>query len=406
MSQKILIIHDRFQFRGGAERLILILAKALNADLMTEFWTEESFEIPNYFNPPLSLALAKTGQKKLRPFSSLKDKDTTHLLNKLEKEVNNKQRLYILSKGEAPWIVWRYFRAHFNFLFKTRKIVRQYETIIFSGNNCLTAAFNCKRTTKKILYCHSPVRHVFDLWQHCRSEQTKKWKRIIYYDIGAWLIRFIYWLGLKKMNVVIANSENIKKRLEDFCHQKVDQVIYPPIETDKFKWLGQGDYYLSFGRVERLKRIPDIIRAFQRMPDKKLVVVSGGPDLEKVRKMSNGYRNIKITGWVGDKELKEYVGRCIASIYIPINEDFGMTPLESMSAGKPCIGVYEGGLKETIIDGVNGKFIPQNYTLDDLVAAVKWMAPEQALAMRENCEKQAKKFSQEKFVERIRQIIK
>lgn len=361
---KILIIHDRFQFKGGAERLVLILAKSLEADVMTEFWID-----------------AETYPKSEIP-----------------------HKLYILDSGDAPWIVWRYFRAHFNFLFKTRKIIRQYDTIIFSGNNCLSASINCKRGTKKILYCHSPVRHVFDLWKFAKNEQTKFWKKLIYYDIGAWGIRFVYWLGLKKMDLVVANSENIKSRLQNFIHQKTDCVIYPPIQTNKFKWLSQGDYYLSNARVERLKRIPDIILAFQKMPAKKLIVVSGGPDLEKIKTMASDYKNIKIVGWVSDEEMANYVGNCIATIYIPINEDFGMTPLESMSAGKPCIGVFEGGLKETIIDRLTGKFVPENYTIEDIVKAVEWLTPEQALKMRADCEMQAQKFSEEKFIEKMLRI--
>ena len=66
---RILIIHDRFQFRGGAERLVLILTEALKADLMTEFWTEESFEIPEYFNLPPPL-LRKEGGSNSSPYES------------------------------------------------------------------------------------------------------------------------------------------------------------------------------------------------------------------------------------------------------------------------------------------------------------------------------------------------
>ncbi len=394
MSSNILIIHDRFQFKGGAERLVLILAKALKADIMTEFWTDESFEYSEGY---------------CRDAINRVSKDKRDAINGVSTESNdnrNKNKLYLLDRGEAPWIVWRYFRAHYNFLFKTRKIVRQYDLIIFSGNNCLTASFNCRRQTKKILYCHSPVRHVFDLWQFARAEQTKRWKKLIYYDIGAWGIRLIYWLGLKNMDKIIANSQTIKGRLKNFIHQKTDEVIYPPIETNKFKWLSQGDYYLSFGRLERLKRIPDIITAFQKMPSKKLIAVSGGPDLEKVKRMAENYPNIKVVGWVSDEELTDYIGRCIATIYLPINEDFGMTPLEGMAAGKPCLGVFDGGLKETIIDEKTGKFVPVNYTIDDIVKAVEWLTPEQALVMREECEKQAARFSEEKFVREIKELIK
>jgi len=362
---KILIIHDRFQFKGGAERLVLILANALNADLMTEFWELESFD----------------------------------------KEEFKGKNLYVLDKGETSQIVWRYFRAHFNFLFKTRKIVRQYNTVIFSGNNCLTASFNCKKGTRKILYCHSPVRHVFDLKQKCKFEQTNLLNRFVYYYIGSWGIRFIYWLGLRQMDFIIANAKNIKKRLWNFSHQKTDKVVYPPIEVDEFKWIEQGDYYLSFGRLERLKRIPDIIKAFQQMPNKKLVVVSGGSDLEKVKEMAKDYSNIKVVGWVTDEELADYVGKCIATIYIPIDEDFGMTPVESMSAGKPCIGVAEGGILETIVEEKTGKFIPADYVTDDLIKAVEWMTLEQAFSMKEDCIEHSKKFSTERFVREMKEIV-
>lgn len=362
---KILIIHDRFQFRGGAERLILILARALKADLMTEFWiTADTFD---------------------------------------KSEVPH--QLFILDKGEAPWIVWRYFRAHLNYLFKTRQIIRRYDLIIFSGNNCLTASFHCRKKTKKILYCHSPVRHVFDLWKFARQEQTQLWKKIIYYDIGAWGIRLIYWLGLKQMDQIIVNSQTIKYRLQNFIHQKTNAVIYPPIDTQKFKWLEAGDYYLSFGRLERLKRIPDIIKAFQQLPDKKLIVISGGPDLDKVKKMAANYPNIQVIGWVSDAELANYIGRCRATIYVPINEDFGMTPLESMAAGKPCIGIHEGGLTETIIDEVNGKFIPANYSTTDIISAINWMTADRALAMKDNCIAQAQKFNESRFINQIKEAI-
>ncbi|OGG86720.1 hypothetical protein A2V95_03745 [Candidatus Kuenenbacteria bacterium RBG_16_41_7] len=361
---KTLIIHDRFQFRGGAERLVLILAKALNADIVTEFWTTESYD---------------------------------------RRQVPGK--LITLSSGEAPWIVWRYFRAQFLFFFKTRKIIKNHQTIFFSGNNCLAAGFHFWRGKKKILYCHHPVRHAFDLRQKCRDEQPSRWKKILYYDIGIWLIRFIYWLSLQNMNLVIANSENVKNRLQKFLHQKTDAVIYPPIQTDKFKHISQQDYYLSFGRVERLKRIPDIIRAFQKMPDKKLIVVSGGPDLKKIKKMAQGHDNIQIKGWVNDQELSDYVGNCIASIYIPIDEDSGMTQIESMSAGKPCIAVDEGGLKESIIDEQTGKFIPAKYSIDDIIKAVNWLTKARALLMREDCQAQAKKFSQERFIKNIKELI-
>jgi len=361
---KILIIHDRFMFRGGAERLILIMARALQADIMTEFWIDgETF-------------------------------------NRAEAP----SRLFILDKGNPAYEVFRYFRAQFNFLFRTRKIVRQYDLVIFSGNNCLITAWHLKTSQKRFVYCHSPVRHVFDLYKKFRTERPELWKKVVYYDLGAWGIRLIYWLNIWHFKIVLANSKNTQDRLWKYCRKK-SQIIHPPIQTNKFKWLAQGDYYLSFARVDKLKRVGDVVRAFQKMPDKKLIVASAGDDFEQVKKLANGFDNIKILGWQSDEELKELIGNCIATIYIPINEDFGMTPLEGMSAGKPCIGVDEGGLKESIIDEQTGKLIPAKYSIDDIIKAVNWLTKERALLMRENCQARAGKFSQEKFIKSIRELI-
>ena len=357
---KILIIHDRFMFRGGAERLILIMARGFNADIATGFWSE-----------------AETFPKREVP-----------------------HKLFIIGNPTQK-SGWRYLKFQLLFYFKT-KFISHYDLVIFSGNNCLSAGHNVRPGVKKIFYCHTPVRHAYDLKDYYLKNKVW-WKRIIL-SIIIPISRAVYKWGFRQMDIVIANSQNVQTRLKKYL-KRDSTVIYPPIQTDKFKWLGQKDYYLSFGRVDKLKRVADIIKAFQKMPNKKLIVCSGGDDLENVKKLAAGYDNIQVIGWVDDQKLAELVGQCVASIYIPIDEDFGMTPLESMSAGKPCLAVDEGGLKESIIDEQTGKFIPAKYSIDDIIRAVNWLTEERALSMRENCQAQAKKFSQEKFIKNIKELI-
>ncbi len=371
---KILIIHDRFMFRGGAERLVLIMAKGLGADICTGFWSDSECypksEVPH--------------------------------------------KLFVLG-NPSQTSGWRYLKFQWLFYFKT-KFIRDYDLVIFSGNNCLSAAHNVRPGVKKIFYCHTPVRHAFDLKNYYLKNKVW-WKRIILW-CAIPFSRLVYQWGFNQMDTVIANSRNVQDRIKKYLnHNSI--VVWPPIQTDKFQWLGQGDYYLSFSRVDKLKRVGDVVRAFQKMPDKKLIIASAGDDFENVKKLATGYNNIKVIGWVDDKQLAELVGHCIASIYVPINEDAGMTPLESMSAGKPCIGVFDGGLKETIIDEKTGKFISASQVLplpregaggvneqfiEDIIKAVEWLTPETALKMRAGCEAQAKKFSEERFIDSIIQI--
>lgn len=342
---------------------MLDLAKSLNADIVTEYWTEITY--------PKSEAPGK---------------------------------VFVLDEGEAPMIVWRYFRAHWNFWWKTRKLLRQYDVLIFSGNNCLSAAYRPLQKQKRLYYCHTPVRYVYDLLDHRRNEEPSRLKRFFYYDLGKWLIRTNYRLGLSRMETVVTNSETVRERLNTYCHTD-SLVVYPPVRTELFRWIAQEPYYLSFARLDSLKRIDRIVRAFQKMPERKLLIASTGPDEQMLRELIKDSPNIKLLGRVEDAELKELIGRCLATIYIPINEDFGISPLEGMAAGKPCIGVRDGGLRETIIDGQTGVLIPKECRIEDLIAAVEGLSPEQALAMRPACEAQAKRFDLQMFVQKMRALV-
>ena len=76
-----------------------------------------------------------------------------------------------------------------------------------------------------------------------------------------------------------------------------------------------------------------------------------------------------------------------------------------MSAGKPVIGVAEGALKDTIIDGRTGVLIPSNPTVEDLKKAVIEMTPQKALTMREASRQQSLQFSSEKFFAKMDGMI-
>ena len=227
----------------------------------------------------------------------------------------------------------------------------------------------------------------------------------------------------------MANSENVKSRLQNLVGRQNAVVVYPPIDTEKFQHTlsfpprvkardklrreSRNDYYLSFAPLVDLKRVSDIARAFQQLSDpankdgasKKLIVASGGPELEKIQRLAHGFDNIKITGFVSDEELVGLVGNCIATIYIPVDEDFGMSPLEAASAGKPTIGVNDGGLRETIIHKKTGYLIPKDYKIDDLIAAVNWLTPARAAAFAGDCKRQAENFSKEKFVNSVKRVV-
>jgi glycosyltransferase involved in cell wall biosynthesis len=217
--------------------------------------------------------------------------------------------------------------------------------------------------------------------------------------------RLLYESAVRRFDVNIANSQNIANRLLRYADLKADAIIWPPIATDKFQWIKQGDYFLSWGRVDEAKRIDVIVEAFKKMPEQKLIVASSGPCFERVQKLAEGYKNIEMLGYVPDEKLRELVGSCRAAIYIPMDEDAGMTQLEANAAGKPVLGVAEGGLLETIEDGETGILIRSNPNADNVSKAVQKMSAEWCLSKRSLCEVQARKYGKEVFVEKIRELL-
>ncbi|MCK9272192.1 glycosyltransferase [Candidatus Gracilibacteria bacterium] len=361
-NKKTIIVHDTFLYKGGGERLIIMMAKALKADIASGFFSHGSFDL-RY----------EGFEGKMIPISS-----------------------EVFKKG------LRHIKLKFSFLFNT-KFLKDYDTIIFSGD-CISAVRNAKKDAKKIFYCHTPPRYLYDL----RELYLKKVPFLLrpFFNLASIFFRKMYERDIKKMDLILTNSINTKNRIKEYLG--LDSIIvYPPVILDRFKYISQGNYYLSFARLAGAKRVDTIVKAFQNMPDKKLKIIHGinDPQKEEIIELSKGYKNIEVIPSPNDEQFYNYIGNCIATIYIPVNEDFGMSPVESMSAGKPCIGVNEGGLKESIINGKTGILIPEGASVDNLIQAIQTLTPEKALQMKSDCEARAKDFSYENFEKEINNIV-
>ncbi|MBI2037946.1 MAG: glycosyltransferase [Candidatus Magasanikbacteria bacterium] len=352
-NPKILILHDYFLYKGGGERLVISLAKNLHADIATAFIGKDAFD-------PRAEGIHTIELYKEKAWSNLPG--------------------------------FRYLQVQFSFLFKTG-FAKKYDIIIYSGD-CLIALTRL-RSKRNIAYMHTPPRHLYDTYQN-RLTQYPLWKKIIFIPFVR-LNRWRFETLSRRLDLIITNSKNTQERIKKYLGLE-SVVVYPPCDTLPFKNLGYGEYFFSWARLYDVKRVDKIVEAFVGMPDKKLVVASGGPELEKIKNLAKGHNNITILGWVSDEQLLEYLGKCLATIYIPIREDFGMSAVESMQAGKPVIGVAEGGLLEIIEDGKNGILLPPNFNTNNLREAVKNMTLEKAVQMEEFCQKTAQKFTEKTFI--------
>ena len=63
------------------------------------------------------------------------------------------------------------------------------------------------------------------------------------------------------------------------------------------------------------------------------------------------------------------LARCRAFVF-PGLEDFGITPVEAMAAGRPVIAYAGGGALDTVVEGVTGTFFHEQ-TPESLAEAVR-----------------------------------
>ncbi len=353
-----LIIHDMFQIKGGGERLVQTLCEGLSADLLTAHIGVETF-------------------------------DLSHLAGAVE-NLDALSRLH----GIKTWSLARAFKNH-------RPSGSPHPQVIYSGV-ASPLAIGQHPQAKNLFYCHTPPRFVYDKKDHYQN-QLGWLKRQAFKQLINWF-QPQYEQAIAQMDVLLTNSNYVNQRMQAALGMTAE-VVYPPCDTKQFKWHTEGDFFLSVARHDPLKRVDQVIQAFRHMPDKQLVVASGGSETARLQQAAADCDNIRFTGWLSEAELLRLIGSCLATIYIPLDEDFGMSPVESMSAGKPVIGADHGGLLETLVAGETGLLVSNDHLQQDLIATVNHLTPNRALAMRQACEHRAQAFDTPVFIKKIKEFL-
>jgi len=221
--------------------------------------------------------------------------------------------------------------------------LRDYDLIVSSesgpAKGVITRSDSCH-----ICYCHTPMRYLWDLYPAYR---TKAWnrsalKRLAMVPLTSYLRLWDY-ASAARVDEFLANSENVRRRIAHVWRRDA-QVVYPPVDVDRFHWEPPDDYFLIVSEMVAYKQLTYAVRSFSAT-GRRLRIVGDGPDYRTLRALAAP--NVEFCGRVPDEQLCALYARCRALI-VPGEEDFGIAAVESLAAGKPVIGLGRGGTLEIV----------------------------------------------------------
>ncbi|HHP1333474.1 glycosyltransferase family 4 protein [Klebsiella quasipneumoniae] len=278
--------------------------------------------------------------------------------------------------------------------------------IILSSSHAVAKGILTGPDQLHISYVHSPIRYAWDLQhQYLREAKLEKGIKSLFAKIILHKMRIWDYRTANSVDHFIANSHFIARRIAKIYGRKAE-VIYPPVDVNRFNVKDKkNDYYLTASRLVPYKRIDLIVEAFSTMPDKTLVVIGDGSEMNKIK--SKASRNIEILGYQPNEVLVDYMQNAKAFVFAA-EEDFGITPVEAMACGTPVIAFGKGGALETIRP--LGESEPTGIFFDSqlvsaVVTTVETFENNIHMFTSDNCRKQALKFSADRFKHELQMSI-
>ncbi len=269
--------------------------------------------------------------------------------------------------------------------------------LVISSSTCCAKGVITRADATHICYCATPMRYAWDFYFKYKETSGKIKKALI--PLFMKNIRLWDAISANRVDWFIANSGNVSQRIKKH-YRRESEVIYPFADTE-FYTPGEnsGDYYFIVSRLVEYKRIDIAVQAFTEL-GLPLVVVGEGRELANLKKIAG--KNITFAGWCTDEQIRDYYRGCKAFVF-PGEEDFGITPVEAQSCGRPVIAFGKGGALETVVDGKTGVFFPEQTvaSLKDAVNRFEKMTFDSSV-IRKNAEN----FSRQRFLSHMQQFVK
>ncbi|OGL95408.1 hypothetical protein A2348_02050 [Candidatus Uhrbacteria bacterium RIFOXYB12_FULL_58_10] len=311
---KLALVHDYLKQDGGAEKVLSVLQ---------EIWPEA----PTYtlfFDPD-----------RLPQF---KGKDVRTSFLQRAPLIQSKFQWYLTLMPTAT--------EHYD--------LSEYDVVV-SSTSAFAKGVITRPGALHVCYCHTPTRF---LWTDTLSYvEELRIPRVVKSLLPPFLSMLRVWdrQAADRVDAFVANSRTVKDRIEKY-YGRDSAVVHPPVDTHRFSVSdAPKTYFLTGGRLVAYKRFDLVIEACNRTGFK-LKIFGTGPVMKDLKKMARS--NVEFLGRVPDEDLPALFADAKAFIH-PHEEDFGITAVESMSAGRPVVAYRRGGATETVIDGVTGELFDE-----------------------------------------------
>lgn len=274
-----------------------------------------------------------------------------------------------------------------------------YDLVISSSHAVAKGVLTGPKQTH-ISYVHSPVRYAWDLHHEYLREAglTSGLKSIL----AKLTLHYLRMWDLRTINTVdsfVANSAFVAQRIQKF-YGRTATVVHPPVDTEAFEFCNEKEqYYLTASRAVPYKRLPLLVEAFNAMPERKLILVTSGPEVKALRKMAGA--NVTVLEQQPPESLRELMQKAKAFVFAA-EEDFGITLAEAQACGTPVIAYESGGASEIVRDLDSDEptgVLFARQTVEEIKAAIERFESRRDRIHPYACRRNSERFSIRRFRE-------
>jgi glycosyltransferase involved in cell wall biosynthesis len=367
-SEPVAIVHDYLTQRGGAERVVLAMARAFpGAPVWTSLYAPE------------------------RTFPEFRDVDVrTTWLDRL-----------------AP--LRRHHRLALPLLAPAFSSLHVDGAVVLCSSSGW--AHGARANGGKVVYCHSPARWLYqadryvDGGLHASRGAAGRGRagaaRAALAALGGPLRRWDA-EAARSADRYLVNSSAVAASVRAIYGIEAE-ILPPPPALDpegsqrEVAGLAPG-FWLCVSRLLPYKNVDLALRATAARGEP-LVVVGEGPERATLERLAPA--TATFTGALEDDQLRWCYANCRGVIAASF-EDFGLTPLEGAAFGKPCAALRFGGYLDTVIDGRTGCFFDRPDASDLSAALERLEATEWDLGLLLG---HAAAFGADRFAARLREVV-